>query len=90
MNVVAAVSSLAAATSHEINNPLMVVIARLELLARTQGLDAGARTHLEAALAAAHEIKKKVHWLGWITRLELADGGLGLPPMLDLEKSSQR
>jgi hypothetical protein len=46
--------------------------------------------HLAAAMAAADEIKKKVHWLGWMTRLELADGGLGLPPMLDLEKSSQR
>jgi hypothetical protein len=60
----------------------MVLIARLELLARTQQLDAGGRLHLEAALAAAEEIKRKVHWLGWMT--------LGLPPMLDLEKSSQR
>lgn len=89
-NLVSAVANLAAATSHEINNPLMVVIARLELLDRTQQLDACGRMHLEAALAAADEIKKKVHWLAWITRLELADGGLGLPPMLDLEKSSQR
>jgi signal transduction histidine kinase len=90
MNLASAVASLAAATSHEINNSLMVVIARLELLDRTQQLDTCGRVHLEAALAAANEIKKKVHWLGWITRLELADGGLGLTPMLDLEKSSQR
>jgi signal transduction histidine kinase len=67
-----------AATSHELVNPLMVVIARLELLERTQALDASGRMHLEAALAAADEIKKMVH------------GGLGFPPMLDLEKSSQR
>ena len=90
MNLVSEVASLAAATSHEINNPLMVVIGRLQLLDRTQQLDASGRMHLEAALAAADEIKEKVHRLGWITRLELADGGLGLPPMLDLEKSSQR
>jgi signal transduction histidine kinase len=90
MDVVSAVANLAAATSHEINNPLMVVIGRLELLARTQQLDAGGQVHLEAALAAADEIKKKVHWLGWITRLELADSAFGLPPMLDLEKSSRR
>jgi hypothetical protein len=76
--------------AHELANPLMVLIARLELLDRTQQLDACGRVHLEAALAAADEIKKKVQWLGWMTRLELADGGLGLPPMLDLEKSSQR
>jgi hypothetical protein len=90
MDLVAAVANLGAATSHEINNPLMVVIARLELLERTQQLNACGRVHLEAALAAAAEIKKKVHWLAWITRLELAEGGPGLPPMLDLEKSSHR
>ena len=63
----------------ELANPLMVLIARLELLDRTQPLDASGRMHLQAALAAADEIKKKMHWLV-----------LGLPPMLDLEKSSQR
>lgn len=75
---------------HELANPLMVVIARLELLVRTQQLDACGRMHLQAALAAANEIRRTIHWLGWMTRLELADDGLGLPPMLDLEKSSQR
>jgi len=84
------VANLDAATTYELANPLMVVIAHLELLERTQHLDASGRMHLAAALAAADEIKKKVHWLGWMTRLELADGGLALPPMLDLEKSSQR
>jgi signal transduction histidine kinase len=90
MTFISAVADLAAATSHAIYDPLMVVIARLELLDRTQQLDAGGRVHLEAALAAADEIKQKVHRLGWLTRLELADGGPGLLPVLDLEKSSQR
>jgi signal transduction histidine kinase len=84
------VANVDAATTHELANPLMVVITHLELLDRTQQLDACGRIHLAAALAAVDEIRKKVRWLGWITRLELADGGLGLPPMLDLEKSSQR
>lgn len=84
------VANLDAATTHELANPLLVVIAHLELLDRTQQLDACGRMHLAAALAAVDEIKKKVHWLGWMTRLELADGERGLPPMLDLEKSSQR
>ena len=84
------VANLDAVTTHELANPLMVAIAHLELLDRTQPLDACGRIHLAAALAAVDEIKKKVHWLGWMTRLELADGGLGLPSMLDLEKSSQR
>ena len=84
------VDNLDAVTTHQLANPLMVVIAHLELLDRTQPLDAYGRVHLAAALAAVDEIKKKVHWLGWMTRLELADGERELPPMLDLEKSSQR
>jgi len=43
----------------------------------------------EAARAAAGQIKEKVRRLGRITRLELATNGSALPPMLDLEKSSQ-
>jgi signal transduction histidine kinase len=61
------VENLDAATTHELANPLLVVIAHLELLDRTQQLDACGRMHLAAAL-----------------------GERGLPPMLDLEKSSQR
>ena len=34
------VAMLAAAASHEINNSLMVIVANLELLERTQALDA--------------------------------------------------
>jgi signal transduction histidine kinase len=34
------VATLATATSHEINNPLMAVMANLELLERTHRLDA--------------------------------------------------
>jgi hypothetical protein len=71
------VANPVAATSHALANPLMVLIARLELLAGTDQLDACGRLHLQVALAAAEDIKKKVHWLS-------------LPPMLDLEKSSQR
>jgi len=82
------VAALATATSHEINNALMAVMINLELLERTHRLDAYGRARLEAALAAAGVIKEKVRRFGRITRLEIADGP-HLPPMLDLEKSSQ-
>ena len=83
------VVTLAAAVSHEINNPLMAVMGNLELLEKMHRLDAHGRARLEVALAAADQIKEKVRRLGRITRLELATSGPGLPPMLDLEKSSQ-
>jgi signal transduction histidine kinase len=82
------VATLAAMVSHEINNPLMTIVANLELLGGTQTLDAYGRARLEAALAAADQIKETIRRLGRITRLELAVGGPNLPPMLDLEKSS--
>ena len=84
-----AVATLAVAVSHEINNPLMAVLVNLQLLETVQKLDAYGRARLEAALAAADEIKEKVRRFGLIRRLELADDGPELPPMLDLEKSSQ-
>jgi len=83
------VAALAAATSHEINNPLMAVMGNLELLERTHRLDAYGRARLEVALAAAGVIKETVRRFGRITRLEIADHGPDLPPRLDLEKSSQ-
>jgi signal transduction histidine kinase len=88
-DVLRSVATLAAAASHEINNPLMVIVANLELLERTQTLHADGRARLGAALAAAGQIKERVRRLGHITRLELAAGVPNLPPMLDLEKSSR-
>ena len=83
------VAALAAAVSHEINNPLMCVMGNLQLLEGTEALDAYGRRRLEAALIAAAEIKEKVRRLGRITRVEIAADGPMLPPMLDLVKSSQ-
>ena len=87
--IVRSIATLGVAASHEINNPLMALIASLELLERPLTLDAYGQARLRVALAAAWEIKEKVGQLGRITRLELAEGGPDLPSMLDLEKSSQ-
>src|SRR5258705_8597742 len=87
--IVRSVATLAVAASHEINNPFMALIASLELLERTQTLDAYGQARLRVALAAAWEIKEAVRQLARITRFELAAGGPNLPSMLDLEKSSR-
>ena len=87
--ILRSVATLAVAASHAINNPLMALVASLELLERTQTLDAYGHARLDVALAAAEEIQEKVRQLGRITRFELAAGEPDLPSMLDLEKSSQ-
>jgi PAS domain S-box-containing protein len=82
------VATLAEATSHEINNPLMAVTGNLELLERNPSLDARAQALVQRGLAAAEDIKVKVRRMARITRLEIVAGGRHLPPMLDLERSS--
>jgi signal transduction histidine kinase len=53
--ILRSVATLAAAASHEINNPLMALIASLELPERTQTLNAYGQARLSVVLAAAWE-----------------------------------
>ncbi len=83
-----AVALLASAAAHEINNPLTVVVGSLELLARHLGSDQQERRWLDRANAAAQRIRDIVARMTRITRLERTDARPGLPPMLDIHKSS--
>ena len=83
-----AVALLASAAAHEINNPLTVVVGSLELLARHLGSDQQERRWLDRANAAAQRIRDIVARMTRITRIERTDARPGLPPMLDLHKSS--
>jgi hypothetical protein len=65
------------------------VIGNLELLKKTQRLDAYDRVRQAAAGAAADEITRQVRRLRRVTRLELIAGGTRSAADLDLEKSSQ-
>ncbi len=80
-----AVTSLANAAAHEINNPLTVIIGNLSLLQRSG--TAPART--DGALQAARQIQDIVARMKRLTRLHMAEAASDwLPAMLDIRKSS--
>jgi PAS domain S-box-containing protein len=82
------VGQLALATAHEINNPLTVIIATLQLmLARGQvGDDAAAP--VQRVIRSAEQIRDIVRNMSRLTRLELSRQAPALPPLLDLARSS--
>jgi PAS domain S-box-containing protein len=83
------VAQLANAAAHEINNPLLVITGRLELLARRFHDDDGMRTGLEQAVAAGRRITEIIARMGRITRLEIVQQSPGLAPILDLRRSGE-
>jgi PAS domain S-box-containing protein len=83
------VTHLANATAHEINNPLTVILGRLTMLASREADPATRLEWLTASIAAAERIRHIILRMHEITRLEyLPDPAHGLPPTLDLRKSS--
>jgi signal transduction histidine kinase len=78
-----AVTALAVATAHEINNPLTVVTGQLEMLAREQPALA---SRVRAVRDAAYRIADVVARMRRIRRLRLVGGDApSLPEMLDLD-----
>ena len=83
------VAQLANAAAHEINNPLLVISGRLELLALRFRGDDSLRAGLDQALAASRRITEIIAHMGRITRLEVAQHSPGLAPILDLRRSGE-
>ncbi|MBI2544802.1 MAG: PAS domain S-box protein [Candidatus Rokubacteria bacterium] len=82
-----AITELARATAHEINNPLTALIGNLELL-RTQGLTESEKPKwVDVAVDMGFRIRDIVARLMRITRREV-DRGIPEMPMLDIRKSS--
>jgi PAS domain S-box-containing protein len=83
-----AVAKLANAAAHEINNPLAVILAHLDLLAKRHKDDAETMPRIDRARTACRRIAEMIVHMGRITRLEEYDQSPNLPPILDLRRSS--
>ena len=84
------VATLSAATAHEINNPLAVVIGNLELMEKSETLDALSRERLQRAASASYRIQEIVAHMSRITRLERLTPLPNVPDMLDIRRSAER
>ena len=82
------VGQLALATAHEINNPLTVIIASLQLMVTRGQVPASAASYVQRAIKSAEQIRDTVRNMSRITRLELSRQSPQLPAVLDLTKSS--
>jgi DNA-binding response OmpR family regulator len=81
-----AVTQLANAAAHEINNPLSVITGQLHFLARDPAVPAARVAQIEEAALRIREIVLQMLHL---TRLELAKQYRDQPEMLDLDRSSR-
>jgi PAS domain S-box-containing protein len=81
-----AVAQLANAAAHEINNPLAVIVGRLELLRRD--LTPELQAKLNPIVESSRQIAKIITHMGRITRLETLDD-MPASLMLDLRRSSE-
>jgi PAS domain S-box-containing protein len=81
-----AVAQLANAAAHEINNPLAVIVGRLELLRRD--LTPELQAKLNPIVESSRQIAKIITHMGRMTRLETLDD-MPASPMLDLRRSSE-
>jgi PAS domain S-box-containing protein len=81
------VASLAAGAAHEINNPLAVVMGQVQLL--TDEVVGPSRQRIAEILEAIDRIRAIVARMRHLTRVELMEDTPGLPPMLDLRRSSE-
>ena len=82
------VGQLALATAHEINNPLTVIMASLQLMVTRGQVPEPAAAYVQRAIKSAEQIRDIVRNMSRITRLELSRQAPQLPAVIDLSKSS--
>ena len=83
------IARLANGAAHEINNPLALVIGRLEMLMDEPGLAPDLRERIARIHAAAERIREIVVDMTHLTRVQLYEhSGSGLPEMIDIRKSA--
>jgi len=84
-----AVTMLAGAAAHEINNPLAVIMGALDLLAHELPDSGRQRRFIDQALEGVRRVRDIVLRMRTITRVEAQEVAPDLPPILDIRKSSQ-
>ncbi|HEY7249727.1 MAG TPA: PAS domain S-box protein [Methylomirabilota bacterium] len=83
------IARLANGAAHEINNPLALVVGRLEMLLDDGGLAPDLRERIVQIHAAAERIREIVVDMTHLTRVQLYEHtGSGLPEMIDIRKSA--
>lgn len=82
-----AITLVANAAAHEINNPLTVIVGSLELLQRR--LSEGQETRwIDRAVESSQRIREIISRMTHITRVEASGQFPGVPAMLDIRRSS--
>lgn len=83
-----AITTLANAAAHEINNPLAALMGSLELLEKRLPVGAPETRWIERALAAGRRLQEIIARMYLITRVETLPTREGMPEILDIQKSS--
>jgi len=84
-----AVTLVANAAAHEINNPLTVIVGSLELLQRRLGTDGQESRWIDRAVDASQRIREIIARMTHLTKVEPSRAFPGVPAMLDIRRSSE-
>jgi PAS domain S-box-containing protein len=84
-----AITLVANAAAHEINNPLTVIVGSLELLQRRVAADGQEVRWIDRAIGSSGRIREIIGRMTRITRVESASSMPGIPAMLDIHRSSE-
>jgi PAS domain S-box-containing protein len=83
-----AITLVANAAAHEINNPLTVIVGSIELLQRRLGAEGPETRWIDRAVESAQRIREIIARMTRITRVESSGSFPGVPAMLDIRRSS--
>lgn len=83
-----AITLVANAAAHEINNPLTVIVGSIELLQRKLAVEGTEGKWVDRAIDAAQRIREIIARMTRITRVEASGSFPGVPAMLDIRRSS--
>jgi len=83
-----AITLVANAAAHEINNPLTVIVGSIELIQRKLATEGAEAKWGDRAIDAAQRIREIIARMTKITRVEASGSFPGVPAMLDIRRSS--